>query len=204
MNGKLLKESPRLHPFDSVQQELFLNILRTADYLMRGLDDLLKPFTLSPPQYNILRLLRAAGESGLTCKHIGKHLITRDPDITRLLDRLEKRRLILRRRDTKDRRVVSTRITPEPSGAPWSIRDELYNYRSNPRGHVRVVATLDESLYRGGTMGKDHPITWCHPFEGGRAWYTGLGHDPAVYTDANFLTMLRRGLRYVAGRSNDC
>jgi type 1 glutamine amidotransferase len=100
--------------------------------------------------------------------------------------------------------LQSTRITPEPSGAPWSIRDELYNYRSNPRGHVRIVATLDESLYQGGTMGKDHPITWCHPFDGGRAWYTGLGHDPAVYTDANFLAMLRRGLRYVTGRSNDC
>ncbi len=100
--------------------------------------------------------------------------------------------------------LQSTRITPEPKGSPWSIRDELYNYRSNPRGHVRIVATLDESLYQGGTMGKDHPIAWCHAFEGGRAWYTGLGHDPAVYTDANFLNMLRRGLRYVAGRSDDC
>jgi DNA-binding MarR family transcriptional regulator len=111
MGGKLLQEIHKVTPFDSVQQELFLNIIRTADHLMRGFDELMKPLNLSSTQYNILRILRGAGEAGLACKHIGEHLITRDPDITRLLDRLEGRGLIVRHRDPSDRRRVSTRIT---------------------------------------------------------------------------------------------
>ncbi len=113
MAGKLLKEIHKVKPFESVQQELFLNLIRTADHLMRGFEELLKPRMLSPTQYNILRILRGAGEAGLACKDIGEHLITRDPDITRLLDRLESRKLITRQRGLKDRRVVSTRITGE-------------------------------------------------------------------------------------------
>ena len=113
MGGKLLKEIHKVRPFDSVQQELFLNLIRTADHLMRGFEGLLKPYSLSPTQYNILRILRGVGDGGIPCKGIGEHLITRDPDITRLLDRLEGRNLLTRQRDTKDRRVVSTRITAE-------------------------------------------------------------------------------------------
>jgi DNA-binding MarR family transcriptional regulator len=113
MGGKLLREIHKVKPFDSVQQELFLNVIRTADHLMRGFEELLKPHNLSATQYNVLRVLRGSGECGLACKKIGEHLITRDPDITRLLDRLETRNLITRQRDTKDRRVVSTRVTPE-------------------------------------------------------------------------------------------
>jgi DNA-binding MarR family transcriptional regulator len=113
MGGKLLKEIHKVKPFDCVQQELFLNLIRTADHLMRGFEELLKPYNLSPTQYNILRILRGSGENGMPCKGIGEHLITRDPDITRLLDRLEARSLITRQRDTKDRRVVSTRLTAE-------------------------------------------------------------------------------------------
>ncbi len=104
--------------------------------------------------------------------------------------------------------LQSTRVQPErdgrPDGEAWPIRDELYNYRSNPRGQVRVVATVDETLYEGGRMGADHPIAWCHAFDGGRSWYTGLGHDDAVYADANFLAQLRRGLRYAAGQATEC
>lgn len=104
--------------------------------------------------------------------------------------------------------LQSTHVQPErdgqPAGGAWPIRDELYNYRSNPRGHVRVIATVDERTYHGGTMGEDHPITWCHAIDGGRSWYTGLGHAPALYEDSNFLAQLKRGLRYAAGRSDDC
>lgn len=107
------------------------------------------------------------------------------------------------------RGLQATRVQPEhegrPRGAAWPIRDEIYNYRSNPRAGVRVVATVDEAMYEGGTMGADHPITWCNAAgDGGRAWYTGLGHDIAVYDDANFLDQLRRGLRYAADRSDEC
>jgi type 1 glutamine amidotransferase len=86
----------------------------------------------------------------------------------------------------------------------WSVTDELYNYRSNPRGQVQVLATVREADYTGGTMGEDHPIAWCHAFDGGRAWYTGLGHEIKLYQDPVFLAQLRRGLDYAAGISTHC
>lgn len=91
-----------------------------------------------------------------------------------------------------------------PGAAEWRITDELYNYRRNPRPLVDVVATVDERQYDGGTMGGDHPIAWCHRRFGGRAWYTGLGHDRALYDDATFRAHLLRGLRYATGQSDDC
>ncbi|APO97380.1 ThuA domain-containing protein [Xanthomonas vesicatoria] len=104
--------------------------------------------------------------------------------------------------------LQSTRVQPEREGQAvgkgWPITDEIYNYRNNPRGQVQVVATVDERLYAGGTMGADHPIAWCHGFDGGRAWYTGLGHDAAVYANADFLAQLRQGLRYAAGHVPGC
>ena len=94
----------------------------------------------------------------------------------------------------------------ENADAPkdWTVTDELYNYRSNPRERVQVLATVQEADYDGGTMGKDHPIAWCHAFDGGRAWYTGLGHEIKLYADPVFLAQLRRGLRYAAGISARC
>lgn len=89
-----------------------MELLRTTDQLSRGLVLLLKAEQLSPTQYNVLRILRGALE-GLPSGEIGQRMITRDPDITRLLDRLEKRGLIARWRVSKDRRMVLARITPE-------------------------------------------------------------------------------------------
>jgi DNA-binding MarR family transcriptional regulator len=94
------------------EEAAFLNLLRTTEMLSRPLAQLLKTGDLSPAQYNVMRILRGSPE-GLTCREVGNRMITRDPDITRLLDRLEKRRLISRKRDDKDRRVVSTRITEQ-------------------------------------------------------------------------------------------
>ena len=90
----------------------FLELLRTTDQLTRNLVPILKAEDLSSTQYNVLRILRGSPE-GLPCGEIGSRMITRDPDITRLLDRMEKRGLISRCRETKDRRMVMTRITPE-------------------------------------------------------------------------------------------
>lgn len=87
---------------------------------------------------------------------------------------------------------------------PWRVTDELYNYRSNPRREVRVVATVDEREYAGGTMGADHPIAWCRDMGKGRSWYTGLGHRAEMYADATFRAHLLRGLRFAAKQSNDC
>jgi len=89
-----------------------LDLLRTTDMLSRGLFRVLKIEDLSPTQYNVLRILRGAPD-GLPCGEIASRMITRDPDITRLLDRLEKRKLISRCRETTDRRMVMARITPE-------------------------------------------------------------------------------------------
>jgi DNA-binding MarR family transcriptional regulator len=94
----------------SAEEAVFLELVRTADILSRGPTEVFKTAELSPTQYNVLRILRGAGEP-LTCGEIGKRMITRDPDITRLVDRLEKRGLILRSRESRDRRTVIVRIT---------------------------------------------------------------------------------------------
>jgi len=94
----------------SSEEAAFLDLLRTTDMLSRGLVAILKPEDLSSTQYNVLRILRGAPE-GLPCGEIAKRMITRDPDITRLLDRLEKFGLISRSRVARDRRTVMARIT---------------------------------------------------------------------------------------------
>jgi len=98
--------------FSSLEQEAFIAILRTADQLDLRITELLKPYNLSPTQFNVLRILRGAGDSGLPCSEVGERMINHDPDITRLMDRLEKRALVQRRRDQKDRRVITARILP--------------------------------------------------------------------------------------------
>jgi DNA-binding MarR family transcriptional regulator len=96
----------------SAEEAAFLDLLRTTDMLSRGLVQVLKVEDLSSTQYNVLRILRGSPE-GLPCGEIANRMITRDPDVTRLLDRLEKRALISRCRETKDRRTVRARIAPE-------------------------------------------------------------------------------------------
>ncbi|MGH3879422.1 MAG: ThuA domain-containing protein [Actinophytocola sp.] len=96
----------------------------------------------------------------------------------------------------EDRANASTSHLP----AVWSRFDEWYNYRTNPRAAVKVLASLDESSYSGGSMNGDHPITWCHDVGAGRAWYTGLGHTTESYSDPRFTRMLLGGIR-VASRA---
>ena len=94
------------------EEVTFLELLRTTDTLSRKLSEVLKAEELSSNQYNVLRILRGAPD-GLPCGEIGNRMITKDPDITRLLDRLERRNLIVRSRDTRDRRMVTGRITQD-------------------------------------------------------------------------------------------
>ena len=101
----------RRAPQSHLEEQVFLALWRTADALTRGPEALLKTAGLSGTQYNVLRILRGAGAAGLACREVGCRLISRDPDITRLLDRLETRGLITRTREQKDRRVVKTFIT---------------------------------------------------------------------------------------------
>jgi DNA-binding MarR family transcriptional regulator len=113
MSRRLREEIQQQKPFESLEQEAVLNVLHTADVLLQRITAVLKPFKLSHSQYNVLRILRGAGPEGLACREIGERMITRDPDITRLLDRLEARGLLTRTRDQKDRRVITARITEE-------------------------------------------------------------------------------------------
>ena len=95
----------------------------------------------------------------------------------------------------EDRTHPSTLMLPEQ----WIRTDEWYNFRTNPRKNVHVLITLDETSYKGGKMGQDHPIAWYHPFDGGRAWYTGLGHTSASFTELLFLQHLWGGISYASG-----
>lgn len=93
---------------------------------------------------------------------------------------------------------------PTMAGLPvtWSRTDEWYAFKDNPRPNVHVLITLDEASYSPGTatMGADHPITWLHEYEGGRAFYTALGHTKESYTDPLFVGMLTRAIEWAAGR----
>ncbi len=111
MPKDLKTEIKQNKPFPSIEEEVFLNLARTADILQRRFVELFKKFDLSPTQYNMLRILRGAGDKGSACGEIGERMVTRDPDITRLVDRLEKRSLVQRSREAKDRRVITTRVT---------------------------------------------------------------------------------------------
>lgn len=90
-------------------------------------------------------------------------------------------------------------------GDEWIRTDEWYDYRSNPRDSARVLATLDEDSYSGGTMGEDHPIAWCQEYQGGRAFYTGGGHTKESFTEDAFRQHLLGGIQYATGAAQaDC
>lgn len=98
--------------------------------------------------------------------------------------------------------IVADQVHPSTAHLPqeWIRTDEWYNFDINPRGDVHVLATLDESTYSGGANCFDHPITWYHDFDGGRSWYTAMGHTNASYSEQNFLDHILGGIQYAAGQ----
>ena len=101
-------------PFESLEQEVFLEVLRTGHALVHDLVELLRPHGLTQPQYNVLRILRGAGPGGLPTGEIGERMVaSREPDVTRLLVRMEEAGLVRRERRTENRRFVHVRITRE-------------------------------------------------------------------------------------------
>jgi DNA-binding MarR family transcriptional regulator len=98
-------------PFPSPTAEALLSVLRTAAMLDHHLSEVLKPCGITPTQYNVLRILRGAGKTGLCGREVAERLVSRVPDISRLLDRMEEMQLIDRQRDPADRRHVTARIT---------------------------------------------------------------------------------------------
>ena len=117
------------------EEVAYVDLLRTCDLLSRGPAQLLKAEDLSATQYNVLRILRGSHE-GLPCGEIANRMISRDPDITRLLDRLEKRSLISRYRETKDRRVVMVGITPEGLKLLARLDDPVESFHREQLGHL--------------------------------------------------------------------
>jgi len=133
MSRDIPSEKRRAIP--SVEEVAFIDLLRTCDLLSRGTAQVLKTEDLSATQYNVLRILRGAPD-GLACGEIADRMITRDPDITRLLDRLEKRRLISRCRETKDRRMVKVRIMPEGLKLLTRLDEPVQQIHRKQLGHL--------------------------------------------------------------------
>lgn len=127
MGTQLQKELKQTKPFASREEEVYLNIQLTAERLWWGVNETLKQADLTHTQYNVLRILRGAGQAGASCNEISERLVTKDSDITRLLNRLEARGLISRQREMKDRRVIITRIS---------------------HGGLRLLAGLDKPIER--------------------------------------------------------
>jgi DNA-binding MarR family transcriptional regulator len=112
MLGSLQHEIGKKQPFSSPEEEAALSLMRTADRLMGYCDSQLKSVALTSTQYNVLRILRGMSPEPISCQEIARRMITRDADLTRLLDRLECRGLLARGRQSGDRRVVHIQITP--------------------------------------------------------------------------------------------
>jgi DNA-binding MarR family transcriptional regulator len=130
--------------FATIEEELLVSLLRTTDVLHERFEAMIRPFNISMTQYNVLRILRGAEPGGRTCGEIGERMIAREPDVTRLLERLEKAGLIRRTRDSKDRRVVVTRIT----NSGLKLLDELepklreLDGLLKPMGERKIASTL--------------------------------------------------------------
>ena len=118
-----------------LEEVAYLELLRTTDLLSRGIAQLLKVEELSATQYNVLRILRGSPD-GLACGEIANRMITRDPDVTRLLDRLEKRKLIERSRDPEDRRTVMARITREGLKLLAKLDEPIRQTHRRQLGHL--------------------------------------------------------------------
>jgi DNA-binding MarR family transcriptional regulator len=142
-------------PSSALEHEAYLSLLRTADALARGAEEVVKPFGLSGTQYNILRILRGAGARGLCCREAAERMLTHDPDVTRLLDRLERRGLIVRVRASSDRRVITAQITPEGLRILAKLDKPIEECHQRQFGHLgpRRLAQLIEFL----NSARNHP-----------------------------------------------
>ena len=149
MSSTIQRVLKQKRPFRSVEEEVFVGLQIAADRLMEPWAAFLKETAdLSPVQYNVLRILRGAGQDGLWAGEIGERLITRSPDVTRLIDRLEKRKLVKRKRDANDRRAVRIHITDlgreEIAAIDQKSRNLLESYIANVP--ARNIAALRDEL----------------------------------------------------------
>lgn len=136
MAGKLQTELKQNKPFRSLEEEVLLNIKRTNEFLSNESLSIIKDSDLTGTQYNVLRILRGAGEEGITCGEISERMVTKESDITRLLDRLENRGFISRERPATNRRIVVTRITKEGLDILSELDEPVDNCNLRLLGHL--------------------------------------------------------------------
>ncbi len=150
MSGKLATEIRQSKPFRSREEEAFLNLGRTWEFLQKRVADLIKEHQLTATQYNMLRILRGAGADGVTCSQATERMLTTDPDVTRLLDRMEAQGWIRRDRAKEDRRVVVTTITDSGIELVNRIDEPLHQLLQTYLGRVgkqrlkELIDTLEE------------------------------------------------------------
>jgi len=142
MSTQLRDEIKQTRPFSSLQQEAYLSLGRTWAILEHAVLEALKPHGITPTQYNVLRILRGAGEKGLCRGEVMERMIARVPDGTRLLDRMEAADLIVRERSDEDRRFVTTRVTEEGLGVLAALDEAILEV------HQRQFTGLDEKGLR--------------------------------------------------------
>ena len=150
MPRSLREEILQGRPFVSREQEAYLSVVRTAALLSDSLERVLRPAGLSGPQYNVLRILRGAGPQGLCRNDVRDRMLTRMPDMTRLLDRMEEAGLVVRARDAADRRMVTTRISPRGLELLQELEDSIAAEHRRRLGHLgeerlaRLIELLGE------------------------------------------------------------
>lgn len=144
----LREEIRQTRPFESLEQEAYLNVVRTAAALSDDLEQLLRPLGITGAQYNVLRILRGAGGEGLCRNEVRDRMLTRMPDMTRLLDRMEGAGLVKRSRSETDRRLVSTSITARGRDVADRAHDLIQSEHGRRLGHLskRQLQTVIELL----------------------------------------------------------
>lgn len=133
--GLLEKEIRQGRPLP-LEEQVYLNLVRTSDLLARREGEVLRAHGLSGPQYNVLRILRGARPDGLRCSEVGDRMVTRDPDVTRLLDRLEAAGFVSRSRSVEDRRAIVVRIAPRGLALVDRLDQPLRNLLREALAHV--------------------------------------------------------------------
>lgn len=139
LRGRTVNEAPEIaNPiqFDSSEQRVFLHLWRTYDVLKAIEDDCMSKQDLTPQQYNVLRILKAAHPGGMQTMQLGQRMISRGPDMTRMLDRLEDRKLVKRTRSPENRRVVEAVITPNGLALLKTMASEIVEMHQRQVGHL--------------------------------------------------------------------
>ncbi len=150
MTIQLRDEIKQTRPFSGPEEEAYLSIERTAAVLGHAMAEALKERSITPTQYNVLRILRGAGAAGLCRNEVRERLVSQVPDVTRLLDRLEDAGLVARERGVKDRRLVTTTITPEGMRVLAELDEPVRGLHEKHLGHMTEpeLRTLIDLLAR--------------------------------------------------------